>query len=431
MIILRKMIHAILRSGSALASLALSGFILLGTGYLLGWTTVPTPAPLLPEAGTTPTSIVNSESSGFFGKPALGDQRRPGTVDTNSPNVTVRQTILRIAARLRPGMGEREAGALAMAEVASLNATQLKIALNELRDAPQNSSFHALRMMLVSRWIRLEPEAAYDYAVANPIANPLFLRRETMENILISMWASHDPQGALAKWRSLPEERRSSPSRTGNIIRAIGDQDFALALNTLDTLPKKYEFESLKALARSPKTEAERRTLFDRVGKLPKLRNRASIISRTLHGWARDENPEAAVAWLDNSDLPQKESQQIEISLARQWFYENHEAAADWLISRADTPAHRQESLRSMTSVWASYDALAAAEWLNRQTLDETAAPAMRTLAERIVRHHPEDAIMWVNAITVPKERRKAVEVVSRTIRKNYPQLADDLLAKL
>ena len=84
-----------------------------------------------------------------------------------------------------------------------------------------------------------------------------------------------------------------------------------------------------------------------------------------------------------------------------------------------------------MTSVWASYDALAAAEWLNRQTLDETAAPAMRTLAERIVRHHPEDAIMWVNAITVPKERRKAVEVVSRTIRKNYPQLADDLLAKL
>lgn len=55
----------------------------------------------------------------------------------------------------------------------------------------------------------------------------------------------------------------------------------------------------------------------------------------------------------------------------------------------------------------------------------------MRRLAERIARHHPEDAVEWVVAIPDPKEEKTATFHVSETIRKNYPNLADELLSKL
>lgn len=422
----------ILRSASVLCSLALSAFILLCSGYVLGWNTVSQPAPVISaeELGLSKTESAQIES-GFFARPAFGRNRRPGTVSTNSTEASVRRRILRIASRMRPGMREREAGIYARAELIHFNAADLRVALDQLKEAPGNSTFHGLRMALIIRWVRLEPAAAYEYAVEHMDSNSVFLHREKIEDIVLDMWASVDPEGALARWRSLPEEKRASPYRTGRIIRAIGENDLTLALSTMETLPEEYHYESLRALSRTPKNEEQRQVLFDRVAQLSDMKQRAKIIAQNLHGWARETDSETVVAWLDQSDLPKNEFHEVEDSLGRQWFYEDHKGAAEWLLSRATTPERRAVVLKDMTSVWVNYDAAAAAEWLGSQPLDETAAPAMRRLAERIARHHPEDAVEWAAAITDPQEKKHAIRNLRETIERNYPHKAKELMSKL
>jgi len=423
--------HFLLRSGSILGSLALSSFILICGGYILGWNTVSTPHSAVPDINVTVDIGEAQAAFGVFAKPTPGAPRHSSNFETNSLVRNIRPQILRIAANLRPGFRERESGAIAMSEVAKLNAREIHASLDALKDAPQNRSFHGLRMMLLNRWVRLDPHAAFDYVQNNTLVSPVLMRNEKLEDVMIHVWASHDPQGALEKWYALPEERRSSPYRTGRIIGAIAQKDFHLALNTIETLPEKYHYESLRGMSRSAQNETERELMFERVNQLSSMKERTKVVSQVLHGWARDSKPEHAVTWLNESDLPRKELNEVENKLGRLWFYEDHQAAAEWLIARADTPTRRGEILEDMTSIWTTYDPAGAAEWLNSQELDASAAPAMRTLAERIARHHPEDAIEWINAITVKRERERAVKNVTKTIRKNYPHKADALLGRL
>lgn len=421
----------LLRSGSIFGSLALSSFILICGGYLLGWNTVSAPQSAIPDINVTLDPTDSHAAAGVFAKPAPGSPRRASVGETNSLVRNIRPQILRIAANLRPGFRERESGAVAMSEIAKLNAREINASLDALKDAPQNRSFHGLRMMLLNRWIRLDPHAAFDYAQNNTLVSPILMRNEKLEDVMIHVWASHDPEGALEKWRSLPEGKRSSPYRTGRIIGAIAQKDFHLALNTIETLPEDYHYEALRGMSRSAQNEADRELMFERVNQLPSMKERSKIVSQVLHGWARDTQPENVVNWLNESDLPREELNEVENKLGRLWFYEDHQAAADWLIARADSPKRRGEILKDMTSIWTNYDPAGAAQWLNSQELDASAAPAMRTLAERIARHHPEDAVEWINAITVKRERERAVETVTKTIRKNYPHKADALLGRL
>lgn len=421
----------LLRSGSILSSLALSSFILICGGYILGWNTVATPKSAVPDINVSIEAGVTHSAAGVFANPAPGAPRRTSTGVTNSLVRNIRPQILRIAANLRPGFRERESGAVAMSEIAKLSAREIHASLDGLKDAPQNRSFHGLRMMLLNRWIRLDPHAAFDYVQNNTLVSPILMRNEKLEDVMIHVWAGHDPEAALEKWRSLPEEKRSSPYRTGRIIGAMAQKDFHLALNTIETLPKDYHYEALRGMSRSAQNEADRELMFERVNQLSSMKERTKVTSQILHGWGRDTKPENVVNWLDQSDLPRKEFNEVENKLGRIWFYEDHQAAADWLIARADSPGRRGEILEDMTSIWTTYDPAGAAEWLNNQELDASAAPAMRTLAERIARHHPEDAIEWINAITVKRERERAVKNVTQTIRKNYPHKADALLRRL
>ena len=88
----------LLRSGSILSSLALSSFILICGGYILGWNTVATPKSAVPDINVSIEAGVTHSAAGVFAKPAPGAPRRTSTVDTNSLVRNIRPQILRIAA---------------------------------------------------------------------------------------------------------------------------------------------------------------------------------------------------------------------------------------------------------------------------------------------------------------------------------------------
>jgi hypothetical protein len=410
---------------AVLISLALSGFICIAAGYLLGWNTVSlrssAPHEIRQIAGAS-----ESEAAGFFANPGQGRRGSQTARDAKGPGIAVR--ILRIAANMRPGIDDRETRSLAIAEIASLDAGEIREAMDALQKAPMNTPYHRLRMALLDRWVRLEPNAAFEFARTEMVSASGMLRRESIEDILLNVWASHDPLGALEKWRSLPEDARASAYRTGRIVGEVAANDFALGLNTLESLPPKYHYESLRAMARAPSNEGEREILFERAAKLPKMKERAKIVATQLQDWARRTDRGTVEEWIDQSDLPRQERNEIEDDLGRLWFYENHKDSAEWLISRAETPERRSEVLRDIASIWGQHDPASAGEWLNTQPLDQTMNRAMEVFADRIARHYPEDAVAWANAIPDEAAKKNAFTRISNTIDRHYPHLSNQLL---
>ena len=419
----------IFRSVKLAASLCLSAFILVTGGYLLGWNTVSS-TPVSVSTDSKPQSHGLAESGGFYSRPGSGT-KSISTGGADSVDVEdIKHRILQLAARLRPGMNRYEQAAYAHAEVATMTMAEVQAGLKQLADAPQNRVFHELRMMMLDRWMTLDPESAYNYAREYVEMAPRLLRRESLDGIMLSIWASKDPEGAFKKWQSLPPDDRPTGYRLGTIFRSMGEVDFNLALGTGLSLPSENHYHLLRGLARSPDNDVERQQLFEKVAQLPDREQRDEIIAMSLHGWANDSGPEAVVKWLDTSNLPSVELNEIEDNLAMHWFYENHQAAADWLMSRADSPERRADALDRMARHWATYDPVAAGEWLIAQGLDASASRAMRNYADRIARNYPEDAVAWARAIPDKSIRAEALRRVHLTFSERYPREAAELFGK-
>ena len=241
-------------------------------------------------------------------------------------------------------------------------------------------------------WARFDGPAAFEYAMGVPFP----VQAETAREAALYAWAVHDLISAVRAAEQVAEDRpRIALLLYRPVVRAWalsgqdGLQEYILSTSNkgpfiLAAVPQIYQRVGADGLLRWSE-EFLRRASDDGA------RMKAFRMTVRAVGFRR---PDAAIPWvLDHfGEEYAKEGPRV---LVETWLRTDPEAAFEWLRTQAPEQA-RASALGLAFGTWLIRDRSAARRWIeSRPSGDPFYQPAFDTLARRVARNEPKEAIQW------------------------------------
>ena len=134
------------------------------------------------------------------------------------------------------------------------------------------------------------------------------------------------------------------------------------------------------------------------------------------------EDPEAAMAWLQTQSLSQDTLRGM-LEIVAVWAAEDSEGALLWLESNAQGLA-RLETLNSGIQLWSQQDPASAAAWIDGMANDGSKVTAAKALAANWATQSPDDASKWVEQLPPGNLRNEAAAALVESWTSVAPEAA-------
>ena len=271
---------------------------------------------------------------------------------------------------------------------------------------------------LIARWAQVDGPAAV--VAAGTFTEPAlrFLLRETA----FSRWAERDPQAAW-DYATLNPQRDLPPERFGHILRGLGGGDIATALAFLAQHPQGALRQNMPEIGEALDQLYQRgghSKILPWLGQLADGPLKDAATHRLIDQWARYE-PSAAARWMEaqanfhgeNITAGRKE-------LASSWADVNPLQALDY-FNQLPADQRQDTYYERIFKRWLDSDKNAAAAYL----ADLPSGPALDRPIEQyaydIMQQNPELTMPWVESITDPRRRWKAITRVAAVWKEQNP----------
>jgi hypothetical protein len=290
-----------------------------------------------------------------------------------------------------------------------LDGVEMKALAERIRQAAPSGSMlgdYIYYELLPSIWAKDDPEGAMAWTQT---LDP-FVQRGMTTNSALKSWSSEDPAAALAWARQNFSEEDRAEGR-GNellvgVIAGMAETDFAGATGLLKELDY-YQFLDKATSALLPKIWSKGvAEVTDWAEALPNDKAREAAY-RSIGEMLAKEDIRRASQWLDGME---ESANKVEIAsdVAEKFAATSPVEAADW-VGRMPAGQTRSRSIERLVSEWSEADPTAAAAWLNQLPPDEPKDGAIAILAGRIAKKDPESAMDWAQTIQDPERRERVV----------------------
>jgi hypothetical protein len=264
--------------------------------------------------------------------------------------------------------------------------------------------------LLPSIWAKDDPEGAMAWTQT---LDP-FVQRGMTTNSALKSWSSEDPAAALA-WARQNFSVEDRAEGRGNellvgVIEGMAESDFAGATNLLKELDY-YQFLDKATSALLPKIWSKgMAAVTDWAEGLPTDKAREAAY-RSIGEMLAKEDIRRASQWLEGME---ESTNKVEIAsdVAEKFSATSPVEAADW-VSRMPAGQTRSRSIEKVVSEWSEVDPTAAAAWLNQLPPNEPKDGAIAILARGIAKKDPESAMDWARTIQEPERRERVMNAIN------------------
>ena len=271
---------------------------------------------------------------------------------------------------------------------------------------------------LIGQWAQVDGPAAV--AAAGTFTEPAlrFSLRETAFN----HWAQIDPESAWA-YATLNPQRDLPAERFGHILRGLGGAPIATALAFLMQHPQQELGESMDAVSSALDQLYQRgghAQILPWIERLAEGPLKDAATNRLIDQWARYE-PAAAARWMEaQGNLKSNNMIGARKELAASWAGVNPLQALDY-FNNLSADQRQDTYYESIFNRWLDSDKTAAAAYL----ADLPSSPALdrpiEQYAYNVMKQNPELTMPWVESISDPRRRWKAITRVAAVWKSQNP----------
>jgi len=302
-----------------------------------------------------------------------------------------------------------------MDEMLRLDAGQLKVLIDEIRNDPQLDAETRSNIVGFAVMMLANDHPAKALALFTESAE-LFDKQGMGEQVVSSALArlAHaDPDAALA-W--IREHGKTHPGmvteRTKQgLLRGVARRDPLLAFQLIAELGIENPANTASQIASTAQDAAGRTAVLDALRKhiesLVPGEERHEILSQTIGALASrtvNDGFDSAVKWFDSVDLSKMESGLFFSHIGPHQTKEETGRWIEWMSGKLEPEAF-DEKINHMVGNWALTDYQAAGGWLRETPAGPVRNAAVKSYAETIAPHHPESAREWANTLPPGPER--------------------------
>lgn len=198
------------------------------------------------------------------------------------------------------------------------------------RDGAHHGYNYDFNNMMFDAAVKSAPEATLDYLLKNDAKYP------GEHYSILEEWAKSEPDKVLAWMKN--SNSMMAEDYYSSVFNQLAKKDLNLASEQLFTLDQKHQKEALRGIISSiDNFEAS----LDFAQELKNNPHFSESDYNTLISTIAQENPEAALSWIDESK--QDKSAQLRQDALKRWMRNDPEAAKDWLLNQNTSAKAHQE----------------------------------------------------------------------------------------
>ena len=203
---------------------------------------------------------------------------------------------------------------------------------------------NSLRQLLYKRWVELNPEAAMQHAMANPVKQDDWLFYRTYAS-----WVKLNPKDAYSWYKEHENQAKSSMIRGYDIMNILTKYDFDLALTELKNIDIETQKQHFKSLSSSIHSRAQ----FDQLMALGKqYKMSPQQMDELVKQWA-SKNPIESMDWLMEQPSEQVEKQIP--NLVGPWLRNDPQHTMDWIKTYQNDPKKTYDEILYQSRGWHVY----------------------------------------------------------------------------
>jgi hypothetical protein len=329
----------------------------------------------------------------------------------------------------RPDATERERIREIMGRVGSLDSTQLKILIDEVR-ATKNLNDETRQRLIGFSFMTLSndhPQAALSLFTEAP---DLLSEAHVSENIittLLTAWAKDDPLAALewVKKHTMKYPNLITDEARQGMIFGVASRDPKLAFelaSELQTTEGPYYIRSIILAAETPEERTTALTaLRQQVATLPdeNAKNEATENAITIFGQnAANDSFAAGTKWIAEANLNVTELESFSRGLSASLQGDETGKWIEWLGENLP-PEKSARNINNLVRSWTRDDYQAAGNWLTTTAPGPTKNEAIRSYAETVTRYAPLTAAQWAMILPPGKNRDQTLNKIFQSWPKN------------
>ena len=212
--------------------------------------------------------------------------------------------------------------------VNSLTELEVRQSLAELSSDRLTGNYGHL---LLRRWVELNPNAAADWALQNPVAS---VRSDLVDSVAVA-WSQKDISAALTWTESIPDSSAKFHSMT-DVGYELARSDSTLAMKLASDLPPSDESDTLLLYSLSQYSSVNSAESRDLALSLPDspLRNEAIASVATI---SADTDGAQAAQFVNQNLSPGPLKDRALTGVIQVWGQSNPQQAAPWILSLSDS----------------------------------------------------------------------------------------------
>jgi hypothetical protein len=253
--------------------------------------------------------------------------------------------------------------------------------------------------------------------------NPRERAREL--NMLMSVWASADPEAALA---SVKDDKDWTGKMAASTVLAkwVGtNPDAAIAWATENgkeaNATDNGNFYMAGLIGGLAKTDLDRAALLAQTG-MNRSRARGEAMERVLDQYQAQRSPEATQQWAASLETGPFNDGVLK-SLAGRMASKDGPSAAAWATSLPETE-NKPQVLAEIVDRWSRDQPNEAGAWLNQFPVSTATDSPRETFAWQVQKKDPEAAMAWAGTITDEKRRERTTSELIKTWAQREPEAA-------
>ena len=275
-------------------------------------------------------------------------------------------------------------------------------------DTPQSRSW---QHELLNRWVRQDPDAALQWAIAQPASG----QRDPLR-LVAGIVASHSPREMFELAETLEPARRDMVAEA--VLHTWGRTNPVAALDALAGIDSAGRLKGEVGVSIIGSWAGnDPRAAFEWVRAQEPSRVRTAMLSTALSNLGRTD-PLRALTFAEELDGPDR-STAIE-SVIRVWGREDPRAAAAWLDASGDKTA---AAVTAVAQHYADSDPEEAFEWLQDQS-SEVQRRAVTLIVRRLAGESPESALRTIDRIRDSSAKQAAGSQLISTWAASDPRAA-------
>ena len=336
------------------------------------------------------------------------------------PHSEPAKSTTRSSSRITPLSRQAKAGEVVKTPPPSTESSPLSFAteLNSLLAQPPGPLRTQAIVTLIGKWARVDGPAAV--VAAGTFTEPAL--RLQLRETAFNHWAQMDP-GAAWDYATLNPQRDLPAERFGHILRGLGGGDISTGLAFLAEHPQAELRDNMQEIGEALDQLYQRGGHAKILPWLERLTDgplKDAATNRLIDQWARYE-PSAAARWMESrGKLLGENITGARKELASSWADVNPLQALDYFNQ---LPADQREDAyyERIFRRWLESDKNAAAAYLAELPSSPALDRPIEQYAYDIMQQDPELTMPWVESISDPRRRWKAITRVAAVWKEQNP----------